>query len=215
MADLNDINEQLIEISKKLDDELEDKQSWKYYLSGATGGTLQGGLQLMGFNFDRRGQLNPQDPLPNITILPLGCEWLVFFLISALAGAFLGSLASILVIGNVTRRNLTRVCMLSAAFGLFFPAAFDFIRGYVNNQNSLHQKEQEVIESYQLLIKYTTKPEIITTAVKSLEQIAINNKQVSNQVLNDLENIQQEDLLLNNALVREQIDKSILKIKSK
>lgn len=203
---LNDIKGDLKEIKQKLDDELNEEQSWKYYLfSGAAGGALQGGLQIIGFDFDPRSDLDNNDPLHGTELNP-GLEWILFFLIITLAGAILGSVASFLVNGDVTKKNLTRVCVVSAAFGLFFPATLNLIEAYVDSQSfvqeqkqankeisqqllelnkkltsnpnlvSTVQEKEKLIDSYETLSKFTTDPKISRDSIKNLEQIGIQNE---------------------------------------
>lgn len=200
------INKELEKINKKLDEELDNNESWKYISTGAVGGALQGGLQLIGFSFDQRGHLNTGDPIPSLKSIPVGLEWIIYFLIISMAGAVLGSMASIFIIGDITKKNLQRVCVLSAAFGLFFPTAFDFISAYIgdqvviNNQRdandnlsaelfelteeiasepnlgSTKEVTKKTIESYESLIQYTSEPKILENSRQNLKIIGNNNE---------------------------------------
>ncbi|MEO1341999.1 MAG: hypothetical protein AAFV28_12855, partial [Cyanobacteria bacterium J06635_13] len=102
---LNKISTQLEEISNKLDEEFDDSESWKYISTGAVGGALQGGLQLIGFNFDQRGRLNSGDPIPGLNAIPVGLEWMIYFVVISMAGAVLGSIASTFIIGDITKNK--------------------------------------------------------------------------------------------------------------
>lgn len=204
------IDQKLDKINDKLDD-VEGGEYWKYIISGAAGGMLHGGLQIIGFDFDPRAKFNGNDPLEPIE-LNVGLEWLIFFLIIAIAGAILGSISSIFIIGEHTRRSLIRVCMLSAAFGLFFPTAFDLVQGYVDSQDVIDDKEREK----KVLTQIITKEEPNSMSSKSSKRQKtteiVLTKRITKKVVNPPESA---DLSIAETLKREKSSLSDIDIEEK
>ena len=166
---LNNINNKLNVIDNKchklLDEDVSIKDCLSFILAGAAGGTLHGGLQLIGYHDNPNIRLNGNDPIVHIDTAII-LEWFLLIIIIAFTGSVVGSIASFSIIGSFTKKNLIRLCVLSAGFGLFLPMSLNYSKAFLANKDLIKSASQSSVTQERITSPSQRKEETIEETIR-------------------------------------------------